>query len=237
MADAAQLGYFAGGQIELEQAQHLRIAILFDDVDALVRGDKVAHLAAEGIGAEAQVIRLDAVFLLELIAAFGDRKIRGAVGDDADLRLAGFDDERGRDEGARGFKLARETLHEVLVVLGALGVEGLFVMAAAAREVGGLGMVGARESAVGDRVAVDILIAAEASEAIQVFGAENFAAVEGLGRVFEGLGHPVVHAEVEIGEDEDGRLEALGKIESGAGKLEALFHVARQQDDVPCIAM
>ncbi len=61
-------------QIELEQAQHLRVAVLLDDVDALVRGDEVVHFAGERIGAQAQVICVEVVFLLELVAALAMAK-------------------------------------------------------------------------------------------------------------------------------------------------------------------
>ena len=47
-----------GGQIELEQAGSLRVAVLLDHVDALVRGDEVVNLVREGIGPDAHVIHV-----------------------------------------------------------------------------------------------------------------------------------------------------------------------------------
>ncbi len=85
MGDAAQARGEFGFEIELEQAEHLRVAILFDDVDAIVLLDEFVDFAGERIGAQAQVVGLDPVFVAKLVAAFGDAPVRGAVGDDADL--------------------------------------------------------------------------------------------------------------------------------------------------------
>ena len=57
----AQFGGIFGRQIELEQAQHLRIAVLLDDVNAVVRGDELVDLAREWIRADTKVVRLDLV--------------------------------------------------------------------------------------------------------------------------------------------------------------------------------
>ena len=53
MGDAAQAGDQFRLQVELEQAEHLRVAVLFDDVDALVLLDEFVHFAGERIGAQA----------------------------------------------------------------------------------------------------------------------------------------------------------------------------------------
>ncbi len=133
--------------------------------------------------------------------------------------------------------LRAEPLHEVLVVFRALGVESLLVVAAAAGEVGGFGVVGAGQSAIRDGVAIDVFVAAELAEALEVVGGENLAAVEGLVRIGERVGHPVVHAEVEVGEDEDRGLQLLGEIEGGAGELVALHDTAGQKHDVLRVAV
>ncbi len=62
MGDAAQARDQFRLQVELEQAEHLRVAVLLDDVDALVLRDEVVNLTRERIGAQAQIIGLDAVF-------------------------------------------------------------------------------------------------------------------------------------------------------------------------------
>ncbi len=55
--------------------------------------------------------------------------------------------------------------------------------------------------------------------------------------ISEGLGHPVVHAEIEIGHDEDRRLQLLGEIEGRLRHLEALLHAAGEQHDVLGVAV
>ena len=64
---------------------HLAVAVLVDDVHALVRGDELVHLAREGIRPQPQVIGLHAVLVLQLVERLDQRVVRGAVGDDADL--------------------------------------------------------------------------------------------------------------------------------------------------------
>ena len=51
------------GQIEFQQAQHLRVAVLLDHVYAFVRGDEIVDFAGKRIGAKAKIVRLDLVFL------------------------------------------------------------------------------------------------------------------------------------------------------------------------------
>ena len=85
MGDAAQARGQFGFEVELEQAEHLRVTVLFDDVDAIVLLDEFVHLAGERIGAQAQVVGLDAVFVTQLVAAFDYAPVRSAVGDDTDL--------------------------------------------------------------------------------------------------------------------------------------------------------
>ena len=39
-------------EIELQQREHLGVAILLDDIDDIVRGDELVHFAGEGPGAQ-----------------------------------------------------------------------------------------------------------------------------------------------------------------------------------------
>src|SRR6267143_872714 len=66
---------------------------------------------------------------------------------------------------------------------------------------------------VGDSVTVEIAVTLEGCDLGEVLGREHLAAVPGLVRVTERLGHPDVHSDVEIGQHEDRRLEPLGEIE------------------------
>ena len=95
----------------------------------------------------------------------------------------------------------------------------------------------ARQRAVADAVSVNVFVAGETAEAVEIFLAEHLAAIDRRGRIFERIGHPVVHAEIEIGHDEDQRLELLGQIEGLGRHGEALFHGAGKQHDVLRIAV
>ena len=215
----------------------MRVAILFDDVDAIMLLDEFVDLAGERIGAQAEIVGLDRVFVAKLIAALGYAPMGSAVGDDSDFRIRPFENFWTRNEGARGFKLAVEALHVVFVIVGALAVIGFVVVSAAASEVGSGGMLGAGQSAVADAVAIEISVAGEAAEFGEGIFVENFAALDGDGWIFEGIGHPVVHAKIEIGHDEDERLKLLGEIESFRSHAETLCNRRRNQHDLFRIAV
>src|ERR1700733_11777265 len=84
--DAAQLDDLVCRQIELQQARQLSVAILFHHIDALVRGDKIMDLMSKWIGADAKVIRIELVFLLDLVQALAEREARRTVSQEAHLR-------------------------------------------------------------------------------------------------------------------------------------------------------
>ena len=58
-------------------------------------------------------------------------------------------------------------------VVGAFAVLRFFVVSAAAREIGGRRMIGARQSAVADAVAVDVFVAGESAQAVEIFFAQE----------------------------------------------------------------
>src|SRR5207302_1507739 len=77
------------------------------------------------------------------------------------------------------------------------------VVSGASREVAGGGVVGPRQRAVGDAVAIDVAVPSPlAGQPLQVVFRQHLAAVEVLVRVFELGCHPEVHPEVQVGEDE-----------------------------------
>ncbi len=98
-------------------------------------------------------------------------------------------------------------------------------------------MIGSRQRAIADAVAVDVLVAGEAAQAIEVFLGEHFAALNRLLGIFERVGHPVVHAEIEVGHDEHRRLQLLGQVKRLAGHGEALRHRRRQQHGMLGVAV
>src|ERR1035437_5593911 len=133
--NAAQLGYLVGGKIELEQAGQLRVAVLFDHVDALVGVHKVVNLVREGIGADAHVVRVPPVLLLDLVQALAQREVGGSVSQEADLRGLVLHRDRAGNQLARILELARQPLHQGNVLLRLFGVAGLVGMSRAAGEI------------------------------------------------------------------------------------------------------
>src|SRR5215470_10291760 len=82
--DAAQPGREFYAYVELQQAQHLRIAVLFDHVDAVMLLNELVNLPRERIRLQAQVVGLEVVLLAKLVAALDDRPVRRTVGQDPD---------------------------------------------------------------------------------------------------------------------------------------------------------
>src|ERR1700730_11894062 len=62
-------------QIQLEQTQHLRITVLLDHIDPSVLNNKLMHFARERISAQPQVIRVETIFLNQLVAALARSKV------------------------------------------------------------------------------------------------------------------------------------------------------------------
>src|ERR1035441_3525055 len=96
--NAAQFDDLFRGQIELEQAGQLRVAVLLNDVNAFMRSDKVMDLMRERIGANAQVIHVEIVLILNLIEALAEGKVSAPICDEADLRGSVLDNHGRRNE-------------------------------------------------------------------------------------------------------------------------------------------
>ena len=122
-------------------------------------------------------------------------------------------------------------------VVGTFAVLGFLVVPAAAGKVGRGGMIGAGQRAVADAISVNVLVAGKAAEAVEIFLAQHFAALDRLLRILEGVRHPVVHAEIKIGHHEDQGLELLRQIEGIARHGEALLHGTGEQQDVLGVAV
>src|SRR5439155_742512 len=157
-----------------------------------------------------------------------------AVVDAAEARrMLGGREHRLGNELLRVLELPLQALHVVLVVGAGLGVAGVRVAARAAREVGALGRVRARQRARRDAVAVVILVAAELLPAFQLLRAHHLAAVVLAAVVpLEGIGEALVHADVEVGHQKHRRLQALGEVERLGGELEALVRIVREEEHV-----
>jgi hypothetical protein len=93
------------------------------------------------------------------------------------------------------------------------------------------------QSAVGDAVPVDVTVACPLTDGVQLFGPEDLASVDAGRRIRQRSGHPQVHAEIEVTEDEDGRLQPVGAVEGELRILIDLDHGAGQQDGVTGVAV
>ena len=150
--------------------KHLPVAVLVDDVDALVRGDEVVHLGGERIGPQPQVVGLDAVLALQLVERLDQRVMRGAVGDDADFVALVAHHLRLGHQRARVFELAAQAVQVVHVVVGTLAVLAHFSLCPLPRaNHAALRMIGARQRAIADAVAVHVFVARESAQAVEVF--------------------------------------------------------------------
>ena len=89
IADAAQLGDIVRIELQAHQGQQLRVAVLVDDVDALVPADEIDQLVGERICLQPKIAGRDAVFALQLIAALRAGVVRRAERNEADLRVVG----------------------------------------------------------------------------------------------------------------------------------------------------
>ena len=85
-----------------------------------------------------------------------------------DVGLRGRFRPRAREQASRGVEFALEPLHVVDIGQAFLGVAGEAVSAGAAGEIGAAGRMGAGKGAVGDAVAVDIVVAAKVRERFPV---------------------------------------------------------------------
>jgi len=80
-------------------------AILLDHVHALVLLDEVVHFPRERISAKPQVVRLNRIFITQLIAAFDNPPVRRSIRDDPNIRFVALENLRPRHKRARRLKL------------------------------------------------------------------------------------------------------------------------------------
>src|SRR5262245_19860868 len=103
------------GQLHAEHAGHLRVAVLLDDVHAVVLREEVAHGVAERERAQTQVVELDALPAQRHAGLF-DRPVRRAEREDADFRrLLRRREDRLRDRAPERLPLLRQAVEVALV--------------------------------------------------------------------------------------------------------------------------
>src|SRR5580693_5461414 len=98
-------------------------------------------------------------------------------------------------------------------------------------------MLRARQSAVANAVVVHIFVAGEPSQTVQIFLGKHFAAVDWYLWILEGVGHPVIHPQIQIRHYEHQSLELLGEIECVLRHAETLSNGTRKQEDILGIAV
>ncbi len=235
MQDRAELVFLHGG-FQRQQAAQLRVAVLFDDEQQRMRGEKFLDLLAEGKCPDTHVVQGHA-FGFENVQRLAHRAVAAADGNDRRLVARGFDD-RLRHQRLRALELALQAIEHDLVVVRVLGVAAVLVVTGAAREIRALRMH-AGQRAVGDRVFVQIEIAVELGRQLfDLFLRQHLAAIRLVALVpVEDGTHPVVHADVEIRHHEYRRLQALGQIEGIDRHVEAFFRVRREQQHVARVAV
>ena len=235
MEQRAQLRFVHFG-FEREQRAELRIPVLLHHEQQSMRGEETLHVFREGEGSHTHVVHAHA-FFLEHVDGFVDRPIAAADRDDADVAIRSGVDDGARHELLGRLPLAQEAVEHDLIFRGIFGVSAVLRVTRAAGEVGRFRMH-ARHRAIGNSIAILVEIAMKLLELQQLFLAEHLAAV-GLVAVvpFEVAAHPVVHADIEIGQDEHGRLQPLGEIERLHGHVEALFRIRRIETHVARIAV
>src|SRR4029077_6581494 len=118
-----------------------------------------------------------------------------------------------------------------------LAVLGLLVVPAAAGKISSGRMVCARQGSVAYAISIHVFVAGKISHAIQAFFVQHFAALNWLFRIFEWIGHPIIHSKIEGGHHKYEGLETLRQIESVLRHGEALFRGTWNQKYVFRIAM
>ena len=197
---------------------------------------ELADLVAERKPAHAQVVTLETLFF-ELHERFLRREIAAADGDDAEPRALPLLDDGLRDEFARVRVLPEEPLHHVLVLGRDLGVAAELVVPRSAREERAL-RVHAGERARRHARLVFGRVASELGQRLELLLRQHLPPVGLVGVVpLEARDDPVVHADVEIGQHEHGRLEPLREIERLGREVEALGGVRGEEEDVLRVAV
>ena len=135
-------------------------------------------------------------------------------------------------------ELADQPVEVLLPVLGALAVARLLVVAGAAREVGRQRVLGAGDRPVADAVAVDVFVALELPEALQVFGVQRPCRARWA---WSGYGNGSVSQRFiprsRSVAMKTGRLELLRQVEGLDGQRVAFLDRAGDQDDVAGVAV
>ena len=91
---------------------------------------------------------------------------------------------------------------------------------------------------VRDTVAIHVHIPVKLFDRLELLGTQDLAA-PGLEILvpFEFRTHPVIHADIEIRQHHDGRLQFVGKVECGQRHVKTLFRIRWEQQNMAGIAV
>src|SRR4029077_14040349 len=106
--------------------------------------------------------------------------MRGAVGNNADLRFTVGHHFWSRNKRPGGLELLVEPFHIAFEIVRPLAVLSLFIVAAAARKICRRGMLRARQRAIADAIAIHILVAGKTTSLLNIRLAQNFSAINRL---------------------------------------------------------
>ena len=132
---------------------------------------------------------------------------------------------------------AHETVEVALPNFGKLGVTRFFVVAGPAGEESRVGVLGARQRAIGNAVFVDVAVSSPRRHAVEILGGEHFAPIEGFLRIRQRRCEPRVHTEVEIAQHEDRRLKAIRQFERLHRELVRFLNRGGEEHDVLRVAV
>src|SRR5579862_3354813 len=149
------------GKFGAQDPIELTVAVLFDDVNAIVALDERRDFGRERQRAQAHVVELDAGFA-QIIARFYSGEVRRSIGENGDLTVFLLFDDGRRHGPARRIVLADETIEISLPDLRHLGIASLFIVSRPAREESGVGMLRARKRPIRNSVFVDVAVPAPA---------------------------------------------------------------------------
>ena len=206
-----------------------------DETDVVLREERF-HGVGEGEAADTHEVADDAAFGQQ-IESFANSRVATTESHDGESGAGAAFNDGSRNEFRSSLVFLEQAIHDLTVFVRDFGVSAEFVVARAADEIGGLG-VNAGQGARRDLVFVFVGVALELGELLDFFQAEDAATVGLIVIVpLEARDHPIVHADVEVGHDEDGGLEALGEIESDGCEFEALGRVGRKQQNMFGVAV
>ena len=222
------------GRVEVELVDHeaaqLGVAVLFDEEHALVRKHELAHRFGKRKRTHAQGVQMQVLGFQNMDGLVHGRAGRAVVDGTEVGFLPGRAQDRLRHQRLGRIELLQQAFHVVDVIRPALRIARIRITRSASGEVAALGRVGAGIGAIGNAVPINILVAAEIPARFQLLGTHHLAAIV-VTRVVPGerRAQALVHADVQIGHDENRGLQAVGKVKGLCGELEALARIFRQQ--------